>query len=92
MSADEETTVPRLAQGVRLKFDAARDGWVVLAPERIIVPEETALEILRKCDGERSLAAIIDELAADYDAPRDVIADDVRALMSELTAKGLLRP
>ena len=86
-----EDSVPRLAPGVRLKFDAARDCWVVLAPERVIMPDETALEILRLCDGNTSLGAVIDELAAGYDAPRDLIAADVRTLVAELDQNGIVR-
>ena len=87
-----EDAVPRLAPGVRLKFDQARECWVVLAPERVVMPDETALEILRRCDGETSLGAIIDALAADYEAPRETIAADVQELMVELTRNGILRP
>jgi pyrroloquinoline quinone biosynthesis protein D len=92
MIALEEDAVPRLAPGVRLKFDQARDCWVVLAPERVVMPDETALEILRRCDGETQLGAIIDALAAEYEAPRETIAADVRELMGELTRNGILRP
>jgi len=87
----DETIVPRLAAGVRLKFDDVRDHWVVLAPERVIIPDETALEILRRCDGVTSLSAIIDEFAAGYDAAREVIAADVCQLVADLTDKGIIR-
>lgn len=90
--AMEEAAMPRLARGVRLKFDQARDCWVLLAPERVIMPDETALEILRRCDGATSLAAIIDALAADYDAERETIAADVQALMADLRQNGILSP
>ena len=82
---------PRLPRGVRLKFDEARNEWLLLAPERVIIPDETALEILRRCDGVASLSAIIDELAAGYDAAREVIAADVRQLVADLTDKGIIR-
>jgi pyrroloquinoline quinone biosynthesis protein D len=88
----EEAAMPRLARGVRLKFDQARDCWVLLAPERVIMPDETALEILRRCDGATSLGAIIDGLAADYDAERETIAADVQALMADLRQNGILSP
>jgi pyrroloquinoline quinone biosynthesis protein D len=91
MIAMEEDAMPRLAPGVRLKFDQARDCWVVLAPERVVMPDETALEILRRCDGETQLGAIIDALVAEYEAPRETIAADVRELMGELTRNGILR-
>ena len=90
MSISEELA-PRLAPGVRLKFDPARDSWVVLAPERVILPDDTALEVLRRCDGATSLGAIIDALAAEYDAPRATIAADVQTLLGELTQNGILR-
>jgi pyrroloquinoline quinone biosynthesis protein D len=86
-----ETSIPRLAPGVRLKLDTVRNCWVVLAPERVLIPEETALEILRRCDGQMSLSLIIDALAMEYDAPHDVIAEDVHRLIGELTDKGILR-
>jgi pyrroloquinoline quinone biosynthesis protein D len=63
---------------------------VVLAPERVIIPDETALEVLRRCDGVASLSAIIDELAANYDAGREVIATDVHQLIDDLTDRGII--
>jgi pyrroloquinoline quinone biosynthesis protein D len=83
-------SVPRLARGMRLREDAARGRWVVLGPERMFVPDETALEVLRLLDGARSVAAIVDDLAARYDAPREEIAADVTALLEELAAKGVV--
>jgi pyrroloquinoline quinone biosynthesis protein D len=91
LSGADEQVVPRFAPGVRLKFDEARSCWVVLAPERVLMPDETALEILRRCDGQAKLATIIDALAASYDVGRDVIAADVQALIDDLTNKGILR-
>jgi pyrroloquinoline quinone biosynthesis protein D len=90
VSQPDETIMPRLAAGVRLKFDEVRGHWVVLAPERVIIPDETALEVLRRCDGVASLSAIIDELATNYDAGRDEIAQDVGQLVADLTDKGIL--
>ncbi|WP_240048232.1 pyrroloquinoline quinone biosynthesis peptide chaperone PqqD [Crenalkalicoccus roseus] len=83
-------SVPRLARGMRLREDAARGRWVVLGPERMFVPDETALEVLRLLDGARSVAAIVDDLAARYDAPREEIAADVTALLQELAEKGVV--
>ena len=90
MTSFDESAAPRLADGVRLKFDEVRGQWVVLAPERVIVPDETAVEVLRRCDGETTLSAIIDALAASYDASRGEIAQDVGDLIAELRDKGVL--
>jgi pyrroloquinoline quinone biosynthesis protein D len=81
---------PGLAPGVRLSFDKARDCWVVLAPERILVPDETALEILRLCDGRRSLDEIVDGLAQIYSAGRAEIAGDVEGMVQDLIDKRIL--
>ena len=81
---------PRLAPGVRLHFDATRDAWVLLGPERVIETEGPASEILRRCDGSRTVAQIIDELAAVYTADRAEIAGDVTDMLAELVAKRLL--
>lgn len=82
--------IPRFAPGVRLNHDKARARWVVMAPERMLVPDETALEVLRLVDGARDVEAIVDALAAKFDAPRDEIAADVRAMLDELVARGAL--
>ncbi|NKE46137.1 pyrroloquinoline quinone biosynthesis peptide chaperone PqqD [Roseomonas frigidaquae] len=83
---------PRFPRGVRLHHDQARDRWVVMAPERMFVPDETALEVLRLVDGTRDVDAIIDALATKFAAPRDVIATDVRAMVDDLVARGALAP
>lgn len=86
-----EAAVPRLARGMRLRQDAARDDrWVVLGPERMFVPDAIALEVLRLVDGTRSVAAIVDDLAARFDAPRGEILADVAALLDDLAAKGVV--
>jgi pyrroloquinoline quinone biosynthesis protein D len=81
---------PRFAPGVRLQEDKARHRWIVMAPERMFVPDETALEVLRLVDGVRDEAAIVDALAARFDAPREAIAEDVGVLLRDLVGRGAL--
>ena len=75
---------------MKLRFDKRRDRWVVLAPERVFVPDWVALEILRRCDGVATVTAIVDDLARMSGAPRAEIMGDVSALLQELTDKGVL--
>lgn len=82
--------IPRFARGVRLHEDKARGRWVVMAPERMFIPDETALEVLRLVDGVRDVESILDALAAAFDAPREDIAADVRPMLDDLVAKGAL--
>ena len=77
---------PGLAPGVRLTFDKARDRWVVLAPERVLVPDETALEILQRCNGTTQVDAIVDELATAYSE----IEHDVKDLLASLIEKRIV--
>jgi pyrroloquinoline quinone biosynthesis protein D len=81
---------PRLAPGVRLHFDATRNAWVLLGPERVIETEGPASEILRRCDGSRTIGEIVDELAALYTADRAVIEGDVNDILVELVTKRML--
>jgi pyrroloquinoline quinone biosynthesis protein D len=81
---------PKLAPGVRLHFDATRDGWVLLAPERVIEMDGPASEILQRCDGSHTIDQIIDELAVVYTADRAEIAGDVMDMLAELAAKRML--
>ena len=81
---------PRLAPGVRLHFDTTRGAWVLLGPERVIETEGPASEILRRCDGSRTINQIVDELAALYTADRAEIEGDVNDMLVELVTKRML--
>jgi pyrroloquinoline quinone biosynthesis protein D len=85
-----EQAQPRLALHVRLRFDERREQWVVLAPERLLLPDEIATAVLHRCDGRTSIAAMIDGFAATFDAGREEIMGDVLALVQELVDKGVL--
>ncbi len=84
-------SVPAFNRGFRLRHDAVRDAWVVLAPERLFLLDEPAVEVLKLVDGVRSVTDIIDALAARFDAPREAIAVDVEAMLRDLADKGAIR-
>ncbi|MGH6868273.1 MAG: pyrroloquinoline quinone biosynthesis peptide chaperone PqqD [Methylocella sp.] len=81
---------PCLARGVRLKYDETRGEWLLLAPERVIKADAIAVEILKRCDGTATFAAIVDDLAAQFSAPRARVETDVRALLEELAGKRMV--
>ncbi|HEY7844071.1 MAG TPA: pyrroloquinoline quinone biosynthesis peptide chaperone PqqD [Bradyrhizobium sp.] len=85
-----EASRPVLPRHARLKFDETRRVWVILAPERVLAPDEIAVEVLQLCDGVRSVADMIDQLATKYAAPREAIATDVVAMLQDLADKGFL--
>ena len=41
-------TVPSFRRGVKFRFDTVRDCWIILAPEKLFMPDEIAVEILRE--------------------------------------------
>ena len=84
------TARPRLLRGVRLKHDAVRGGDVLLAPERIVRLDAIAVAILRRCDGERTVSDIVDDLSAAYKGDRARIESDVRAMLADLVAKRMI--
>ena len=53
-----------LPRHARLKYDETRKVWVILAPERVLAPDEIAVEVLQLCNGERSVGEVADQLAA----------------------------
>ncbi len=63
---------------------------MLLAPERIFKADAVAAEILKRCTGEATFAAIVDDLAMTFSAPRDRIQADVSKLLSGLAEKRLL--
>jgi len=81
---------PRLPRGVRLKYDETRGEWLLLAPERVIKADAIAVEILKRCDGTATFAAIVDDLAAQFSSDRARVETDVRALLEELAAKRMV--
>ena len=85
-----DDSVPRLPRGVRLVDSPAQGGMVLLAPERVFKPDAIALEILKRCNGTATVAAIADELCAAYNAPRERVLADVKALLGSLADKQLL--
>ena len=81
---------PRLPHGVRLVHNEAHGGWVLLAPERVFKADAIAAEIVKRCTGQATVGAIVNDLAQTYSAPRDRILADVSALLRQLLERKLL--
>jgi pyrroloquinoline quinone biosynthesis protein D len=86
--SDRALRTPRLADGVRLHWDRVREREVLLFPEGALTLNRTATEVLKLCDGTRSLGEIVHELSSRYDGA-DVRAD-VEQLLAAITARGLV--
>lgn len=86
MWSDEDR--PRLARGVRLRWDAVRETQMLLRPEGAVALNESAAAVLELCDGQRSLGTIIEELQARHGGAD--LGPDVRDLIGSLEEIGVV--
>jgi pyrroloquinoline quinone biosynthesis protein D len=84
-------TRPFLPSYVHLRFNDLRGKWVVLAPEKVLWPDEISTDILGRCTGKASVSEIVDGLAADYAAPVAEIEPDVLEFLQEWSDRLLVR-
>jgi pyrroloquinoline quinone biosynthesis protein D len=89
MAEMSDAAQPRLVKGVRLQSDSATGRSVLLFPEGIVELNETAHEILSRCDG-RTLSDIVRDLADEYDTDPAALTDDVRETLSDLQQRKLI--
>jgi pyrroloquinoline quinone biosynthesis protein D len=81
---------PNLAKGVRLQPDSSTGKSVLLYPEGIVELNETAHEILSRCDG-RTLREIVCDLAEEYESDSEALAADVRETLADLQQRKLIK-
>lgn len=77
---------PNLSRRFRLQYEEAQSRWVLLYPEGMVQLNDSAAEILKRCDGERSLDAIVAELEQAFHA--EGLAPQIQALLEEGQRRG----
>lgn len=75
-----EDAVPSIASGFRLQFEQAQDAWVLLYPEGMVKLNQSAGEILQRCDGKCSVGQVVQSLEKAFDETG--LMDDVKAFMA----------
>ncbi len=68
MSAVSLASRPRIGAGFRLQWEPAQDCHVLLYPEGMVKLNGSAGEIMKRCDGQRSIGEIVADLEAAFDA------------------------
>ncbi len=86
----EPADIPYLPRGVRLANDRVRGIRVLHAPERAMQLDQIGDAILSELDGSRSMAQIVRDLAARYNAPEDQITGDVRDFLTGLIERRMV--
>jgi pyrroloquinoline quinone biosynthesis protein D len=83
-------TRPVLPRHIKLRHDAGRGRWIILAPERVYDPDDIAVAVLQQCDGKRTVDEIASALAAEYQAPLDTVSADIISMLQDLADKGVV--
>ena len=80
---------PKLTRGVRLQTDSKTGNSVLLFPEGVLELNETAQEILTRCDG-RTVSEIIQALAEEYNVDLEMLGADVQQTLADLQRRKLI--
>ena len=84
MNGATATTQPRIGSGFRLQWESVQDCHVLLYPEGMVKLNQSAGEIMKRCDGQRDVAAIAADLERAFSAQG--LEGDVLAFV-EMAAK-----
>ncbi len=77
---------PKLLAKTRMRYDKVRQSHVLLLPERAVLLNSTAAEILELCDGTRTVPDVIGTLERKY--PGAELRADVAELIRDAEKKG----
>ena len=75
-----DTVKPAIPSGLKLQWEPAQDAHVLLYPEGMVKLNGSAGEILKRCDGARTVGEIVTELETTFGATN--LTSDVTAFMS----------
>lgn len=77
---------PKLARLFRMQWEEAQGAYVLLYPEGMVKLNQSAGEILKRCDGERDLAALVADLEQSFGATG--LEPDVKGFLEVATERG----
>ena len=62
----DATSKPAIGRGFRLQWEPAQNAHVLLYPEGMVKLNGSAGEILKRCDGARTMAQIVEDLESAF--------------------------
>ncbi len=77
---------PKLARLFRMQWEEAQGAYVLLYPEGMVKLNQSAGEILKRCDGERDLTAIVADIEQSFGATG--LEPDVKGFLEVATERG----
>lgn len=75
-----DTVNPKVSSRFRLQWEEAQQAWVLLYPEGMVKLNPSAGEIMKRCDGGRSVAELVAELEAAFNTSG--LGPDVEAFLT----------
>ena len=82
------TDFPKLSKLFRLQWEPAQDAYVLLYPEGMVKLNQSAGEILKRCDGSNAVAAIVADLERTFEVGD--LDDEVQSFLKEAYERGWL--
>lgn len=82
--------VPRLSPHYVFRWEESQAAYILLYPEGLIKLNGSAGEILKRCDGQRSVAAIVTDLQAAFPGNSAEISRSTQAFIDLAQDKGWL--
>lgn len=87
LTASDRLELPR---GARLHCCAVRGVWTLLVPERVLYPCPITTAALQRLD-EGTLGDLAGAMAAEHNAPPEVVLRDLGELLAGLMERGYVR-
>jgi len=75
-----DSVVPKITPGFKLQFEQAQDSWVLLYPEGMVKLNQSAGEIMQRCDGERNVSGVVAALEEAFE--QQGLSEDVKAFLA----------
>ena len=85
---DPTTELPKLSRLFRLQWEPAQDAYVLLYPEGMVKLNQSAADILKRCDGSKAVAMIVADLEQTFEV--DSLNDEVQDFLREAYERGWL--
>jgi pyrroloquinoline quinone biosynthesis protein D len=79
---------PKLSRLFRMQWEDAQSSYVLLYPEGMVQLNQSAAEILKRCDGERDIRAIVHDLEQAFETTG--LEDDVKDFLRQANERGWL--
>lgn len=87
-SSSMNTALPLLSEHLRMRYEPAHAVWMLFLPDGVMKLNDSAAEIIRRCDGRHTVQAIVNELEELFETSG--IAAQVQTLIDEGTRRGWL--